>query len=175
MACWSLWGCVRRKSLDRNDRDQVLWASETEHPTQTLVFTNTAGRPTWLTNAHKRLLNGKQHSFFIVLFAWWPTNQQWHPVGREEIRAPLKTPSGEAKCETFVVKMNVICIRIKKIIFVSIAWHLASIWNRGLRQLKNGLLVTLRLCEKKILRQEWPRPGFMSQRDWAPHPNPCFY
>ena len=87
----------------------------------------------------------------------------------------LKTPSGEAKCETFVVKMSVICIRIKKIIFVSIAWHLASIWNRGLRQIKNGLLVTLRLCEKKIFRQEWPRPGFMSQRDWAPNPNPCFY
>ena len=33
-----------RKSLNKNDRDQVLWARETEHPTQTLVFTKTAGR-----------------------------------------------------------------------------------------------------------------------------------
>ena len=26
------------------DRDQVLWARDTEHPTQPLVFTRTAGR-----------------------------------------------------------------------------------------------------------------------------------
>ena len=32
------------KSLNKNDRDQVLWARETEHPSQTLVFTTTAGR-----------------------------------------------------------------------------------------------------------------------------------
>jgi len=33
------------KSLIKNDRDQqVLWARETEHPTQNLVFTKTAGR-----------------------------------------------------------------------------------------------------------------------------------
>ena len=33
-----------RKSLNKNDPDQVLWARETEHPTQILVFTKTAGR-----------------------------------------------------------------------------------------------------------------------------------
>ena len=39
---------VSRKSLNNNDRDQILWARETEHPTQTLVFTKTAGRqPGW--------------------------------------------------------------------------------------------------------------------------------
>ena len=32
------------KSLNNNDRDQVLSARETEHSTQTLVFTKTAGR-----------------------------------------------------------------------------------------------------------------------------------
>ena len=37
----SLW-C--RKSLDKNDRDQVYRARDTEHPTQPLVFTKTAGR-----------------------------------------------------------------------------------------------------------------------------------
>ena len=36
------------KSYNKNDRDQVLWAHETKHPTQTLVFTETAGRqPGW--------------------------------------------------------------------------------------------------------------------------------
>ena len=32
-----------RKSLNKNDRDQVLRARETEEPTQTLFFTKTAG------------------------------------------------------------------------------------------------------------------------------------
>ena len=32
------------KSFNKNDRDQVLWAHETEHATQTLVFTKTARR-----------------------------------------------------------------------------------------------------------------------------------
>ena len=32
-----------RKSLNKNAWDQVLGARETEHPTQTLVFTKTAG------------------------------------------------------------------------------------------------------------------------------------
>ena len=35
---------TKGKSINNNDRDQVLWARETEHPTQTLVFTKTAGR-----------------------------------------------------------------------------------------------------------------------------------
>ena len=35
---------LSKKSFNKNDRDQVLWARETEHPTKTLVFTNTAGR-----------------------------------------------------------------------------------------------------------------------------------
>ena len=32
------------KSWNKNDRHQVLWARETDHPTQTFVFTKTAGR-----------------------------------------------------------------------------------------------------------------------------------
>ena len=36
-------GLEPRKSFNKNHRDQVLWARETEHPTQTLVFTKTAG------------------------------------------------------------------------------------------------------------------------------------
>ena len=41
-------GSVSRKSLNNNDRDQVLWGRDTERPTQTLVFTKSAGRqPGW--------------------------------------------------------------------------------------------------------------------------------
>ena len=39
---------MKRKSLINNDRDQVLWERESEHPTQNLVFTKTAGTPTRL-------------------------------------------------------------------------------------------------------------------------------
>ena len=35
---------IARKSLNKSDRDKVLWARETEHFTQILVFTKTAGR-----------------------------------------------------------------------------------------------------------------------------------
>ena len=44
----SLNDCFGRKPFYNNDRNQVLWASETEHPTQALTFTKTAGRqPGW--------------------------------------------------------------------------------------------------------------------------------
>ena len=45
MRCWGgLKSLKGRKSFNKNSRDQVLWARETKHPTQTLVFTKTAGR-----------------------------------------------------------------------------------------------------------------------------------
>ena len=44
----------------------------------------------------------------------------------------------EAKCKTFLVKMSFIWMRIK-IVFIPMASHLASSWNRGLRQLGNVL------------------------------------
>ena len=44
----SLNDCFGQKSFNNKDRDQVLWAHETEHPTQALTFTKTAGRqPGW--------------------------------------------------------------------------------------------------------------------------------
>ena len=46
----------------------------------------------------------------------------------------------EAKCTTFLMKTSFICIRIK-IIFRSIASHLASLSNRDLSQLGNGLIL----------------------------------
>ena len=37
----------KRKSLNKNGRDQVLWACETEHPQQTHVFTKPLVSQTW--------------------------------------------------------------------------------------------------------------------------------
>ena len=66
-------------------------------------------------------------------------------------RAALRKPTGhrlfpsftnshfqnEAQSKTFLVKMSDICLRVN-IIFMSMASHLTSLWNRGLRQLRNG-------------------------------------
>ena len=66
-------------------------------------------------------------------------------------RAALREPTGhrlfpsftnshsqnEAQYKTFLVKMSDICLRVN-IIFISMASHLTSLWNRGLRQLRNG-------------------------------------
>ena len=55
------------KSFNKNDRDQVLWARETEHATQTLVFTKTTGRHnlvevlpfyTWRPRDWRKLIEG---------------------------------------------------------------------------------------------------------------------
>ena len=44
----SLNDCFGRKPFNNNDRDQVLRARETDHPTQAFTFTKTAGRqPGW--------------------------------------------------------------------------------------------------------------------------------
>ena len=58
---------------------------------------------------------------------------------------PFPSSKNSQFAKTFLVKMSVICMR-KKIFFISsIASHLASLRNRGLRQLENGQL-NLILC-----------------------------
>ena len=51
----------------------------------------------------------------------------------------------EAKSKTFLMKTSFIHMRIKNI-FMSMASHIASLWNRGLWQLGDGLLAVLSLC-----------------------------
>ena len=41
----SYWPMLFRKSSNKNDRDQVLRARETEHPTQTFAFAKTCKMP----------------------------------------------------------------------------------------------------------------------------------
>ena len=48
----------------------------------------------------------------------------------------------EYKCETIVMKMTLICMRMKlhtELIFIWKVSHLDSFWNRGTRELGNGL------------------------------------
>ena len=54
----------------------------------------------------------------------------------------------ESKCETFHMKMSSACSFIFmqiKVIFITIVSHLNSLWNRGTRELGNGLLKILEL------------------------------
>ena len=48
----------------------------------------------------------------------------------------------EAKFKTFLVKMKFICMGIKNHFQLSMALHLASLWNTGLSQLENDRLKT---------------------------------
>ena len=74
---------------------------------------------------------------------------------------PLPSSShlqNEANGKTSVVKINFIWMRKNKKtknIFITMAWHLASLWNRGFRQLTNGLLtMTGKGAEKKLEKLE---------------------
>ena len=48
----------------------------------------------------------------------------------------------ESKCETFLMKMTLICMKMKlhaELIFIWMVSHLDLFWNRGTRELGNGL------------------------------------
>ena len=64
------------RTLNNTDRDQVLWARETDHRTQTLVFTETAGhqpghgghsylRSSW--NKRETKVSGRHLKRFLIL------------------------------------------------------------------------------------------------------------
>ena len=56
-----------RKSLNKNGRDQVLWACETEHPQQTLVFT----KPLVSRTLFRSLLSPPLLVAFVVAILSW--------------------------------------------------------------------------------------------------------
>ena len=52
----------------------------------------------------------------------------------------------ESKCETILTKMTLICMKMKlyaELIFIWKVWHLNSFWNRGRRELGNGLFASV--------------------------------
>ena len=50
----------------------------------------------------------------------------------------------ESKCETILMKMSLICVKMKlhvELIFIRMVSHLDLLRNRGTRELGNGLLM----------------------------------
>ena len=63
-------------------------------------------------------------------------------------RVPSDVPlfQSESECETILMKMTLICMKMKlhaELIFIWQVSHLHSFWNRGTRELRNGLLYTV--------------------------------
>ena len=74
---------------------------------------------------------------------------QW--MGKKQFRLNRSFPSSlvplfqsESKCETILMKMTLICMKKKlhaELISIWKVSHLDSFWNRGIRELGNGLLI----------------------------------
>ena len=61
-------------------------------------------------------------------------------------RPIINMNQSESKCETSLTKMTVICMNMKlnaELIFVWKISHLDSVWNRGTRELGNGILLSI--------------------------------
>ena len=61
----------------------------------------------------------------------------------------------ESKCKTILMNMSLICMKMKlhaEPIFIWKVSHLDSFWNRGTRELGNGLLDSISLSQKVDLR-----------------------
>ena len=62
---------------------------------------------------------------------------------------------GESKRETILIKMTLICMKLKlhaKLIFIWRVSHLNSFWNRGTRELGNRGLLTISF---KTMTKDW--------------------
>ena len=95
----------------------------------------------------------------ITVVVLWPVSVQinWVP-SFQDFRLSFNRPfprslvplfQNESKCETFHMKMSSACSFILmqiKAIFIRMVSHLDSLWNRGTRELGNGLLVCS--CER---------------------------
>jgi len=78
-------------------------------------------------------------SFFVGQFSRWPK----HRLNRPFPSFLLPLYQNDSKCKTIDMKMSsayrFIFMQIK-VIFISMVLHLDSFWNRGTRELRNGLL-----------------------------------
>ena len=81
----------------------------------------------------------------------------------------------ESKCKTILMKMTLICMKMKlhvELIFIRKVSHLDSFWNRGTRELRNGLLQGMRdrsmrsgtELVRKIKLTDWSMAGNLSNR-----------
>ena len=68
--------------------------------------------------------------------------KQWSKANRPFPSSLVPLFQGESKCETILRKMTLICMKMKlhaELIFIWKVLHLDSFWNRGTRELGNGL------------------------------------
>ena len=80
----------------------------------------------------------------------------WDYCNRPFPSSPVPLFQNESKCETFHMKMSSACsfILMKiKVIFIRMVSHLDSLWNRGTRELGNGLLALLSLSKTENSQQ----------------------
>ena len=64
----------------------------------------------------------------------------------------------ESKCETILMKMSLICMKMKlhvELIFIRMVSHLDSFWNRGTRELGNGLFTSYTITSLKTKAKIW--------------------
>ena len=90
---------------------------------------------------HVRLWPGQQPAAWNVFLSV----QKWHDncFNRPFLSSLVPLLQNESKCETFLMKMSPACRFIVmqiKVIFIRMVSHLDSLWNRGTRELGNGLL-----------------------------------
>ena len=63
--------------------------------------------------------------FLFINYSFCRQNTNYRVISKRPFRFPEIHFQNEAKCKTFFVKMSFICMKIKKIIFISMALHLA--------------------------------------------------
>ena len=74
----------------------------------------------------------------------WPAVASVILIGH--FRVPICLFQSESKCENMVMKMTLICTKMKlraELIFIRMVSHLDSVWNRGTRELGNGLFMSI--------------------------------
>ena len=72
----------------------------------------------------------------------------------------------ESKCETILMKMTLICMRMKlqvELIFIWKVSHLDSFWNRATRELGNGLLQKFK-SDTCNWAPTWSRANYVTNR-----------
>ena len=76
-------------------------------------------------------------------FSGFPPSTKTNTPNRPFPSSLVPLFQGESKCETILMKMTLICMKMKlraELIFIWKVSHLDSLWNRGTRELGNGLV-----------------------------------
>ena len=107
---------------------------------------------------------------------WTGTSSQWSLILMNRPFPSSLVPlfQNESKCETFHMKMSSACSFIFmqiKVIFIRMVSHLDSLWNRGTRELGNGLFHSRPRGHAPFGRHKdlrlWEGPIFWTCEEWS--------